>query len=1139
MMTGAAEQTHLEVSDNAIIPIFFKLIKFIINSGNASKLIASNETIESLIYELFRLLEYDPQSEERSAYLLVYRDRLKNDAEKKSSAWKTLKKILYEDRTLYDALYKRKSFSKDNSFESLINQFDHPDYLNNPLMSSYYILNSKMKYALRGGLSPMKSTIGSDKLRCLAVEVFEAVLNLKQDCHLKSVLKHFGRFSPKLLSSRLKENSASMLLGSFISENVSHMIPKPPKSGILQLDLIRDNSMLFNACKCSDILMIQNFDKFYLKDVKNASCMVSLLVNFIGAHNPKLKTALCNLIARLFNQVEEFIMNLNKVEVLCDDRHRIMSELVSKKVVWLTTKSYQYLSQIKPSEHNLKNWKKIVESIVGLSNLLEVERGQDSKDRTLELNKLQNIHCYKSSYIAVISLQKFLVPYLQDTNFVDDVYSTVKEHFKEIYVACLLYLIKFVKDNSKHQTLVFDIYIDLMDKIEDPDEEVDLIVSIFENNEHLIRSHSSDVLVYFAGLVLRNGRQIKYFKLLNVLIRSADKLSFNLRLEIMRTFTVDPKNKGSITESKTLLYCKGFLKNLEFDLPEKDHLISTDNLVYKDEPFYWHHYILKVLNFCGSDKQCFQRIRELISMQQLLSILLEEDLFGESDSFKFDTFTELAYSVSRKHDSLKKKLRVCESDRIIMEKKMFLKIEIVKILNNIFIPSMDLNPVILKLICEILAFETLRMNSISLDNWLKEIEMPSVTQMTFESLSYSPIKITKQSTSIRYMDYLIQSIIPMISKFIKVRFRGVPYEEISYFREGEYLIRFSIELNEKLKMIASALDEEHTTLLNNFGCKMMPFGIEFTYLKENIGIIEEEIGDTTINYSKTGSLNEFKEELKDKFDIHSLSTHQLINSKKTYRKLEIGWALMVQCLKKNKHVVNAIGMEKEIFGSILMNLKSSSMRAIPLFKNVSLSPKLISTSFIRYILTNFYNKECIETIRFLLCALTHTLELSSTNQEELKIYQNLLNRYEATNMLLSIMSDERFSMDSILFEQLLLFGIMLLLGGNLQIQVKILNYFKSYPRSELIFKRFSRLINNRLQQLRGEEISIKFQDNAKSVNMESIMRFMQLLAEGHNLNLQRYLRFQDMSQVSYDMIRMTADLLAAYFRAPGSGTFVC
>lgn len=43
------------------------------------------------------------------------------------------------------------------------------------------------------------------------------------------------------------------------------------------------------------------------------------------------------------------------------------------------------------------------------------------------------------------------------------------------------------------------------------------------------------------------------------------------------------------------------------------------------------------------------------------------------------------------------------------------------------------------------------------------------------------------------------------------------------------------------------------------------------------------------------------------------------------------------------------------------------------------------------------------------------------------------------------------------------------------------------------------------------------------------MRFLQLLAEGHNLNLQKYLKLQTESKKSYDMISLTVELLITYF----------
>lgn len=150
------------------------------------------------------------------------------------------------------------------------------------------------------------------------------------------------------------------------------------------------------------------------------------------------------------------------------------------------------------------------------------------------------------------------------------------------------------------------------------------------------------------------------------------------------------------------------------------------------------------------------------------------------------------------------------------------------------------------------------------------------------------------------------------------------------------------------------------------------------------------------------------------------------------------------------------------------------------------------------------------------------------SKQELTKHQNLLSNFEATNMILSILSDRKFKLEFDLFLSLLNFGIKLLENGNSYIQKNIFNYFISYPRSELIFKRIHHLIANSMKSLRDHTSSSETDKNDSEI-MERCMRFLQLLAEGHNLNLQKYLKLQTESKKSYDMISLTVELLITYF----------
>jgi len=152
--------------------------------------------------------------------------------------------------------------------------------------------------------------------------------------------------------------------------------------------------------------------------------------------------------------------------------------------------------------------------------------------------------------------------------------------------------------------------------------------------------------------------------------------------------------------------------------------------------------------------------------------------------------------------------------------------------------------------------------------------------------------------------------------------------------------------------------------------------------------------------------------------------------------------------------------------------------------------------------------------------------------------QNFFDKLEATKMLLYILSDPKHSqIDDDLFNEFLCFGISLLDGGNKTVQKTIYNYVTLFQKSEVMFAKFYSIIYEQIAFLkRKDEKNAKKEDpeatereELKSSILENLLRFMQLFTEGHNLDLQNYLRFQTNSRNRYDMVEAVIELLRTYY----------
>ena len=152
-------------------------------------------------------------------------------------------------------------------------------------------------------------------------------------------------------------------------------------------------------------------------------------------------------------------------------------------------------------------------------------------------------------------------------------------------------------------------------------------------------------------------------------------------------------------------------------------------------------------------------------------------------------------------------------------------------------------------------------------------------------------------------------------------------------------------------------------------------------------------------------------------------------------------------------------------------------------------------------------------------------------------------------MFLNLISNSRSNpIENDLLDELLSYMITLLDGGNINVQKTIRNYFNYYSKSEILFAKFHGLFSETISEyhekasksskpliLRTQLSTAQIKDSVeeKSNNFKSgilikTLRLLQLFTEGHNLDLQNYIRHQKNSRNNYDMVTIVIDLLSVF-----------
>ncbi|OMJ77245.1 hypothetical protein SteCoe_23193 [Stentor coeruleus] len=131
-----------------------------------------------------------------------------------------------------------------------------------------------------------------------------------------------------------------------------------------------------------------------------------------------------------------------------------------------------------------------------------------------------------------------------------------------------------------------------------------------------------------------------------------------------------------------------------------------------------------------------------------------------------------------------------------------------------------------------------------------------------------------------------------------------------------------------------------------------------------------------------------------------------------------------------------------------------------------------------------------------------------------------------TNVILNLMVDSQLEYS--VFKSLISLSVQLLDGGNPQIQQEFYQYFLTTSNSEYFFQRISQILKKKIEKI-AENSSNENRKNlvykSKNFPLKKLLRFLQLLCEHHNHSLQVYIRYQEKSHTSYNLVLATIDLL--------------
>ena len=146
-------------------------------------------------------------------------------------------------------------------------------------------------------------------------------------------------------------------------------------------------------------------------------------------------------------------------------------------------------------------------------------------------------------------------------------------------------------------------------------------------------------------------------------------------------------------------------------------------------------------------------------------------------------------------------------------------------------------------------------------------------------------------------------------------------------------------------------------------------------------------------------------------------------------------------------------------------------------------------------------------------------------QKAKKKLQNTMTEFGLVKVVFTLLCDSSLKIQ--IFKALMNLCIELLDGGNPMVQTQIFLYFNN-PNSEVFFERIHQMFTDCIEKFaNGMNFLVKRTKVFKKTQEDILcsLRLLQLFCENHDLNLQNYVRVQNKSRNSYNIIDDTMCLL--------------
>lgn len=563
--------------------------------------------VSNMIYHLFILLEHS-MSEFEPKILSEYRSvlKLKGPANSKNNVKlppRSKRSIGMGAISLIKNFVSKMSIQRGQkqtklkrTNKEIINMFDHPKFLSNPLMSSYFLLKNKTNFFLRKGIYIDTKRVETWKqIKVSVLNAMNHYILFEHQLHLEKVINWFGT---NILPQKENNNNNHQ----FLKAQIKKELKKEEANAILPKTASINISVNLQTAPVS--LQNSHLDWQYIIKNGNATKVCSslpLILIFMTSSEEVLEMEISKLICRVFDQNSSFIEYLSQLELILTPKQEKEFFQLKDKNKWLDYEGSKLRENLENNIINFADLKSMGSEINSMAILL-VENNENNEinlsiNNEIELiiisTKNQNIHRFLGCHESILHITKTLTRYFVGFSEFFDKDDELVQKLIFVIKKCLTYLTLFCRQNKKNIAALKKCITQILTTCRTDLYQMDLYMAL---NEHSIKAEF--IIGDFVKLIRTFGRKSQFLRILELLTKDKNNDYANNQKSFIDLIT-NLNSLDNLRETQFILYMKATNKELVFDFEQAEQFKNNSRSEFIDEPYLYHYRLFKILLDCS------------------------------------------------------------------------------------------------------------------------------------------------------------------------------------------------------------------------------------------------------------------------------------------------------------------------------------------------------------------------------------------------------------------------------------------------------------------------------------------------------------------------------------------------------------